>query len=625
MTVRLADFDTWRPGYGAATVTVYVAGTTTPADIFTDEALTVAASNPQTLQSTTINGIVYGKWQSPLYTSQSVELDIDGNESTGIIRPPLTSLDDANAGNAEVTPVGGSVATDLDDLFARIIDVRDYGEFKDSSEPDDSASTNNTTLTAAIGIAAAAGGGIVEIPAGTFKFTSVTLSGDVILRGRGRDATTLESETADKVITLGGDQSGFIDISIDGVSVQPGSTGIYGLAKDETIFNNVKVERFETGLHFQGGRRAQWADLYIDACTNGAKLHGDADTSGTGNGDEYRHNLWNGGLVSNCTTLGVELSYEDKKVWHNSINDVGFETNAGTALQINGARFTTLDGCWWTGNTTDLVVQDDDDTDNSEENTVVVLNFLKGSFSGGAITLKDTCQDVVFEQMELSDIDVTLTGVTNNILVQDCIEDADLTLSGDTEKWTRWRRFHNGTVTGRTADGNATKAWGITLAPGQQGILEAQVTARNRVAEEFAHYRKVAKVSRPGSTLAYDNQTANFTAGQVVTGGTSGATALIVADSDSGTTGTLTLHDITGVFENNETITDPLGGSALANGTLSANNAVIDQADTIGSDHEDVSGWNSAFAVATGDIELRVTGATGDTVDWTVNVRAVLS
>jgi len=72
----------------------------------------------------------------------------------------------------------------------------------------------------------------------------------------------------------------------------------------------------------------------------------------------------------------------------------------------------------------------------------------------------------------------------------------------------------------------------------------------------------------PGVSFNYASQTGNFTVGQVVTGLTSGAVGTIKADSDGGTTGTLTLTNITGVFVNDETVTDPLGGAALVNGTL---------------------------------------------------------
>jgi len=79
-------------------------------------------------------------------------------------------------------------------------------------------------------------------------------------------------------------------------------------------------------------------------------------------------------------------------------------------------------------------------------------------------------------------------------------------------------------------------------------------------------------VSRVGplNTLPYDGQTGNFTVGLVVTGGTSGATARIVADNDAGATGTLTLANITGIFLDNETITDTSTGSATVNRALSS-------------------------------------------------------
>ena len=83
-------------------------------------------------------------------------------------------------------------------------------------------------------------------------------------------------------------------------------------------------------------------------------------------------------------------------------------------------------------------------------------------------------------------------------------------------------------------------------------------------------------IYRPGSdldqeewSLAYDGQTGNFTVGETVTGGTSGATGIIAADSDGGTTGTLTLVNVEGVFYDNETITDGASGSAAVNGALS--------------------------------------------------------
>jgi len=68
------------------------------------------------------------------------------------------------------------------------------------------------------------------------------------------------------------------------------------------------------------------------------------------------------------------------------------------------------------------------------------------------------------------------------------------------------------------------------------------------------------------AAITYDTQTANFTLEATLTGGTSGATALITADDDDGTTGTLTVKNVHGVFVDDEIITDGSGGSATVNG-----------------------------------------------------------
>ncbi len=68
--------------------------------------------------------------------------------------------------------------------------------------------------------------------------------------------------------------------------------------------------------------------------------------------------------------------------------------------------------------------------------------------------------------------------------------------------------------------------------------------------------------------LKYDNESGNFAVGLTVTGGTSGATGLILADNDAGTSGFLTLANETGSFQDNEVITDSGTGNADVDGTL---------------------------------------------------------
>jgi len=89
-----------------------------------------------------------------------------------------------------------------------------------------------------------------------------------------------------------------------------------------------------------------------------------------------------------------------------------------------------------------------------------------------------------------------------------------------------------------------------------------------RYGDYFFASNGIEKIFRISRTLDYDAQTGNFTAGDIVTGGTSGATAIILEDNDSGVTGTLTLGNISGTFSDGEVITDPSGGSADVDGTV---------------------------------------------------------
>lgn len=70
-------------------------------------------------------------------------------------------------------------------------------------------------------------------------------------------------------------------------------------------------------------------------------------------------------------------------------------------------------------------------------------------------------------------------------------------------------------------------------------------------------------------TLAYDAQSANFTVGLKVTD-VGGGSGYIEADTDSGTTGVLTLSNITAPFVNDQVITDSDSGSATVNGILTS-------------------------------------------------------
>jgi hypothetical protein len=622
MALALHHFEGWRPGYGGATVWVYKAGTTTPAAVYADENLTIPASNPQTLVTLSSNGIEYGKFATPLYVNEAVQLRVNTIDETGVIWPAIISLDGEDASNAEVTPTDGSQAHSLASIVRRVIWAADYGVLGTS------AATNTATISAALGVAAAQGGGEVWLPAGEIVFNQLNIPQNVLLVGQGRGATTLQSQVGDKTVTLTGDRSGFRHLTLDGVNLGAGSIGVFSKAVDEIEFDDFEIKRFETGLYCKGGRRARWTDFYVFACSNGAKLIGDNDAGGGADGDSFRDNSWLGGRIYNCLGIGLDISYEDKPITNNRIDDVGFENNTGTALRIVGARFTRFDGCWMSDNSIAIDIRDDTPLNPSgaPENTVQGVLFSNGSIKGGALNIRDTALDVVFDRISFSDVDITLTAVTSQIIAKDCSEDELVTLAGIGTRWLRVRTIDSGQSFGITTDATATKAWGITLDPGQVVYAEAKVIGNQQNGTNTAEYHIAVSAKRAAATLAYDTQTSNFTVGSILTGQTSKAKARIVGDSDSGATGTLTLRDITGAFLDNEIITDSLTGSALANGTLSVPTvALLGSVTAIRAAREDVAGWDATFVANGPELELRVTGAASTTIEWTQDVDVTLS
>eukprot|EP00873_Tetraselmis_striata_P020805 jgi/Tetstr1/441069/TSEL_029337.t1 len=89
--------------------------------------------------------------------------------------------------------------------------------------------------------------------------------------------------------------------------------------------------------------------------------------------------------------------------------------------------------------------------------------------------------------------------------------------------------------------------------------LYPTTTADGLTAETI--YRVIAQET---DAVYFYNQTAAFTVGQTLTGGTSGATATIDKIDDRGTWGLLYLSNLTGAYVVDETITDGAGGSADA-------------------------------------------------------------
>ena len=620
MKIRVSEFDVWHPGYSGATVHIKAAVDDTNLACFFDQDLTDPAPNPQILQSYSQSGVFYGKFARPIYVGAAYYLIINAIDRTGIVSPQIETLTGLDASGTLVTPTGASEAIPLADILSLSVFAASMGELLPIGDPSASASTNTATIAAAIGQAVSRGISYVDIPEGAYEFTS--LNSPVVLRGNGETGTVLQSSLAGNVLTLTGEKAGIEDITIDGIINNPNSVGIYMKAVNITRCRRSLVRRFDTGIQMQGGQYAQWGSLSVDACKTGVKWHGDQAASSGSNGSVCQSNEWDGGIISNCSVIGMQLKYVDLSCAHNRIKGVGFKNNTGTAIQIVGARWTDIDdSCWFSGNGKDLDILDGSDTTKAPENTVIGLHVKGGTISGN-MAFTGKCQDIVFSGVEFASGTYTLTTVTNNIVTQDCVESSTVTLAGgDATKWTRTRTelgdFPGSS--GLTQDATATAAWSYNLAPGEQVLVEAKIIANGRNTTDSAFYFIARPAQRPGSNLAYDAQTGNFTLGKILTGGTSSATARIVADTDAGATGTLVLRDISGEFVDNESITDGSGGIAVANGVLVPQNAVLLGVTTslITAVETDAT-FDADFFASADEVRILVTGAANKTVEWTV-------
>jgi len=142
-------------------------------------------------------------------------------------------------------------------------------------------------------------------------------------------------------------------------------------------------------------------------------------------------------------------------------------------------------------------------------------------------------------------------------------------MAGDYSAWNVLNRQDTGAYTGVvdfkgfivSSAAVQTALLGIGVSPCRVG-LHPSPAAGNQwiVGEDDTGYN-----IRP-LAVNYDADTGNFTAGLVVTGGTSGATGTIQTLEVIGSTGTLRLTGVTGTFLDNEVITDTSTGVALVYG-----------------------------------------------------------
>lgn len=627
--LRVHQFDIWRPNYAGATVNINRAGTTELIPCYSNPALTNRISNPQILISDTdALGNAYGKFATPVYVPFSYELDINNTEQTAAELLPLTTLAGENASNARVTSAVGSQPRNLKDIVADTVHFLDFGTVTNSP------TTNTATLDAAISAVSTQGGGTVYLPEGTIRINSFTLPSDVILAGEGRDVTVLQSEVADRVIEISGKQAGLRDLTLDGVQLNTGSIGIYGKSKDEITLFNVMVRRFDTGIMWQGGENHVYRRLSLDNNNIGARFLGDSDFTGGSDGSQFTGLDWFQGAVTNHTGVGIEMTVRDKRVRHNVIRQVDFDTNISNdgAVLLSGARWTVLEHCTWNENVVDIRFEDNSDQTLSYRQLVGVQIhgglFSSATTGNGTIAFDGLCQNIIFDQVQFDGTTFEMNVPVNQVILRDCTEE-NTSITGESTKIGRWRTTYHNTIQGTTSGTTAAVVWKQKLDPNEVVMATLSAVAEQLNDVDYGQVIVAHGARQAPATLGYDGQTVNFTVGNTVVGQTSGATAIIVADSDSGTTGTLSLGEITGEFVDDEIITESNGsGSARANGVIAIGTTSLVGSETdlhsAGSNSGGLpTGWGAGFQVSGDELQATVAGAASDDIAWTCQVNVV--
>lgn len=625
MTSQLIqEFDIWRPGYANAVIEVYIAGTSTPASIFYDVALTMAAPNPQTLLS---DGNGFGKFPQSLYVGVSYELDINTNETTGQEQLPITALPGLDASQMLVTVDGSSYANTLDAIILRRVDAQNYGLIEFGNNAGDAA-TNTATINAAIGALGA--GGVVILPSGIIRVLQMTIPASVVLEGQGKGVTTLMSIIGQASFLMTGAGGGFRNLTIDGNILSNNSIGVYGVGINAIVFDSVNVQNFQTGIYLKGGTQNYWKNLDVMNCTIGAKLVGDSDSSNTNAGTPFVWNSWNGGHIFACQITGLYFGYKDKIGSNLTMRDVWFDSNLTNAIQINGGQFIEFKNCEWTANFCNFTAADDLTVltgSHVNDNLVINVLFNGGSMNSGTWNMTGTAQAIVMQGVEIVGVAFTMgTPLLSNILFKDCFEDSTTTVLGQATKLLTDKSVNRGYTTGITTGNVATTAWSLPMVSGQVVHIEGQVIAKQTNGSNVGIFHvSVGAYCTPG-TLSYTLQTAHFVLGDILTGATSGATARIVSATNSGATGSVTLVNISGTFLTGEIITGSSAGSATANGAVLAGTVTIDSTGLtfLRTYHSDTS-WTVTALAGVSEVDLQVTGDTAMTVNWSVQVSVVSS
>lgn len=414
----------------------FASGTSTPAPVYTTDALNVA--HPVPLLSNAA-----GRFP-PVYTSGLTELRATLTIGGTVVRDvdpivtPLTASDIRTSDNITVQQA-------LDRIQSVTFNAVDYGVLANNVADDTAA------LNAAINAAEAAGGGTIILPPGVIRTTGIsrTVSPGLpwILQGSGKKATTIRKlgTTTVPVVKIDGAPNldwagGLRDLNIDGTNV----VGVNALELSNIarmVTDRVECVKADIGFEIRGGLILNFNDCSALDCGTGFRTRrftpsgpfanliywngGDVRAAkawgfdlGQGTGLQLRGvDISANGTAGNLSTGGIILrdTLDDETGLANvTLSQCYLEVNKGWALKTEGAGGLRLrlDGCEWYANEAgrDIDIGAIGFAHLSDCMTAQTTNIAaaRSKITGGLhATLNDTSVRRIHEQVATSGVDIT--------------------------------------------------------------------------------------------------------------------------------------------------------------------------------------------------------------------------
>lgn len=211
----------------------YTTGTTTPEDVYTTSALSVAHSNPVEADSAGNFPAIY---LDPLVSYRAVCKNSTGATTVYDLDPITTGLD---AGSVSFTQSGtGAASATVQSKLRQVINAADFTGFDSTG-----VAASTTAIQAAINEAAARGRCDVLIPTGA-KTGALTIPANVTLVGPESKASLVAASGTYSTITINGSDAGVRNLTITETAKGGGAT--FTLACGTTGKDRITVENVIT-------------------------------------------------------------------------------------------------------------------------------------------------------------------------------------------------------------------------------------------------------------------------------------------------------------------------------------------------------------------------------------------